>query len=129
MSEVTQDIGSQPEGLPNTMEGESQPDRDVIEQIIDAEAVDAKASPSEPVKIKKPRAKAKPKEPSITKEDIMEAVKEATKPPPKPDKIDKNKEMVTCDKCGLSITYHNLKYTHARYCKALKLEKQDSEAP
>eukprot|EP00972_Heterocapsa_arctica_P045304 6687949-Heterocapsa_arctica.AAC.1 len=59
-------------------------DRDeIVEQIVETE---------EPVKIKKPRAKAKAKEPSITKEDIMEAVKEATKKPV-PDKIDKNKEM------------------------------------
>ena len=94
--------------------------RDDIEQIVSEEPVEA-------VKMKKPRAKAKPKEPTITKEDILEAVKEATKPPPKPDKIDKNKEMVTCEKCGLSITRHNLKYTHARYCKALKLEKQQEE--
>eukprot|EP00972_Heterocapsa_arctica_P004855 719611-Heterocapsa_arctica.AAC.1 len=74
---------------------EVQPDRDVIEQIIEqssADVVDVEASPSEPVKMKKPRAKAKPKEPSITKEDIMEAVKEATKQTI-PDKIDKNKEM------------------------------------
>ena len=93
--------------------------RDDIEQIVSEEPVEA-------VKMKKPRAKAKPKEPTITKEDIVEAVKEATKKPI-PDKIDKNKEMVTCEKCGLSITRHNLKYTHARYCKALKLEKQQEE--
>ncbi len=100
--------------------------REDIEQIVN-NIVDAEASPSEPIKAaKKPRAKAKPKakEPTITKEDIVLAVLEATKKPV-PDKIDKNKEMVTCDKCGLSITYHNLKYTHNRYCKALKLEKQE----
>ena len=28
--------------------------------------------------------------------------------------------MVECPDCGLSITRHNLKYTHKRYCKALK---------
>ena len=94
--------------------------RDDIEQIVSEEPVEA-------VKMKKPRAKAKPKEPTITKEDIVEAVKEATKKPI-PDKIDKNKEMVTCDKCGLTITRHNLRYTHNRYCKALKLEKQQEEA-
>ena len=91
--------------------------REVIEQIVNE-------TPIEPVKMKKPRAKAKPKEPTITKEDIMEAVKEATKKPI-PDKIDKNKEIVTCPDCGLSITQHNLRYTHKRYCKALKLEKQE----
>ena len=96
--------------------------RDDIEQILSGALNE---EPVEAVKMKKPRAKAKPKEPTITKEYIMEAVKEATKPPPKPDKIDKNKEMVTCEKCGLSITRHNSKYTHARYCKALKLEKQE----
>eukprot|EP00972_Heterocapsa_arctica_P017521 2587312-Heterocapsa_arctica.AAC.1 len=74
--------GSQPKGLP------TQPDRnEIVEQIIEVE---------EPVKgvvtVKKPRAKPKPKEVSITKEDIMEAVKEATKKTV-PDKIDKNKEM------------------------------------
>eukprot|EP00972_Heterocapsa_arctica_P061774 9108561-Heterocapsa_arctica.AAC.1 len=75
------------------MEGGPQPDiNEIVEQIIEAEVVDAKASPSEPVNMKKPRAKAKPKEPSNTKEDIMEAVKEATQKTV-PDKIDKNKEM------------------------------------
>jgi hypothetical protein len=93
--------------------------REVIEQIVNE-------TPIEPVKMKKPRAKAKPKEPTITKEDIMEAVKEATKKPV-PDKPDKNKEMVTCPDCGLSITYHNLRYTHKRYCKALK-EKEEAPA-
>eukprot|EP00972_Heterocapsa_arctica_P046378 6843920-Heterocapsa_arctica.AAC.1 len=34
--------------------------------------------------------------------------------------------MVECPDCGLSITTHNLKYTHKRYCKALKLEKQEA---
>ena len=86
--------------------------REDIEQIVNE-------TPIEAVKMKKPRAKAKPKEPTITKEDIMEAVKEATKKPV-PDKVDKNKEMVECPDCGLSITRHNLKYTHKRYCKALK---------
>jgi hypothetical protein len=86
--------------------------REDIEQIVNEE-------PIEVVKMKKPRAKAKPKEPTITKEDIMEAVKEATKKPVS-DKIDKNKEMVECPDCGLSITRHNLKYTHKRYCKAIK---------
>jgi DNA-directed RNA polymerase subunit RPC12/RpoP len=86
--------------------------REDIEQIVNE-------PPIEPVKMKKPRANAKPKEPTITKEDIMEAVKEATKKPI-PDKVDKNKEMVECPDCGLKITYHNLRYTHKRYCKALK---------
>ena len=75
------------------------------------------AEPITPVKMKKPRAKAKP---SITKEEIVLAVLEATKPPPKPDKPDKNKELVTCPDCGLTITYHNLRYTHKRYCKGIK---------
>eukprot|EP00972_Heterocapsa_arctica_P017687 2614375-Heterocapsa_arctica.AAC.1 len=57
--------------------------REDIEHIVNEEA------PFEPVKMKKPRAKPKA---AITKEDIMEAVKEATKKPV-PDKIDKNKEM------------------------------------
>eukprot|EP00972_Heterocapsa_arctica_P109220 16082301-Heterocapsa_arctica.AAC.1 len=35
--------------------------------------------------------------------------------------------MVTCPDCGLSITFHNLKYTHKRYCKALN-EKQEESA-
>eukprot|EP00972_Heterocapsa_arctica_P112099 16429905-Heterocapsa_arctica.AAC.1 len=35
--------------------------------------------------------------------------------------------MVTCPDCGLTITYNNLKYTHKRYCKALK-EKQEESA-
>ena len=77
--------------------------------------------------MKKQRAKAKPKEPTITKGGIMEAVKEATKKPI-PDKVDKNKEMVTCPDCGLSITQHNLKYTHQRYCKALKEKEQEEPA-
>ena len=94
--------------------------RDDIEQILSGALNE---EPVEAVKMKKPR-KVKPKEPTITKEDIVEAVKEATKKPI-PDKIDKNKEMVTCDKCGLTITRHNLRYTHNRYCKALKLEKQE----
>ena len=67
--------------------------------------------------MKKPRAKAKP---TITKEEIVLAVLEATKPPPKPDKPDKNKELVPCPDCGLTITYHNLRYTHKRYCKGNK---------
>eukprot|EP00972_Heterocapsa_arctica_P010806 1584634-Heterocapsa_arctica.AAC.1 len=63
---------------------EVQPDRnEIVEQIIETE---------EPVKVKKPKAKPKIKESPITKEDIMEAVKEATKKTI-PDKIDKNKEM------------------------------------
>jgi hypothetical protein len=94
--------------------------REDIEQICGAQPFGSPAeTPIEPVKMKKPRAKAKPKEPTITKEDIMEAVKEATKKPI-PDKVDKNKEMVECPDCGLSITRHNLKYTHKRYCKAIK---------
>ncbi len=99
--------------------------REDIEQIVN----ETPETPFEPVKMKKPRAKAKakPKEPTITKEDIVLAVLEATKKPI-PDKPDKNKEMVTCPDCGLSITFHNLKYTHKRYCKALKEQKQDSEA-
>eukprot|EP00972_Heterocapsa_arctica_P053465 7874541-Heterocapsa_arctica.AAC.1 len=56
----------------------------------------------------------------------MEAVKEATKKPV-PDKINKNKEMVTCPDCGLSITFHNLKYTHKRYGKALKEQNKQEE--
>ena len=87
--------------------------REVIEQLVNND------SPIEPVKMKKPRAKAKPKEPTITKEDIMEAVKEATKKPI-PDKVDKNKEMVECPDCGLKITYHNLRYTNKMYREALK---------
>eukprot|EP00972_Heterocapsa_arctica_P097032 14314976-Heterocapsa_arctica.AAC.1 len=70
-----------------------------------------------PVKVKKPRAKAKP---TITKEEIVPAILEATKPPPKPNKPDKNKELVPCPDCGLTITYHNLRYTHKRYCKGNK---------
>eukprot|EP00972_Heterocapsa_arctica_P003471 516922-Heterocapsa_arctica.AAC.1 len=89
--------------------------REDIEQIVNNEV------PVEAVKMKKPRAKPKA---AITKEDIMEAVKEATKKPV-PDKIDKNKEMVTCPDCRLSITYHNLKYTHKRYCKALKEQQEE----
>eukprot|EP00972_Heterocapsa_arctica_P008747 1283920-Heterocapsa_arctica.AAC.1 len=54
----------------------------------------------------------------------MEAVKEATKKPV-PDKPDKNKEMVTCPDCGLSINFHNLKYTHKIYCKGLKEKEQE----
>ncbi len=73
--------------------------------------------PEAPTKVKKPRAKAKP---TITKEEIVLAVLEATKPPPKPDKPDKNKELVLCPDCGLTITYHNLRYTHKRYCKGNK---------
>ena len=73
--------------------------------------------PEAPAKVKKPRAKAKP---TITKEEIVLAVLEATKPPPKPDKPDKNKELVLCPDCGLTITYHNLRYTHKRYCKGNK---------
>ena len=75
--------------------------REIIEQIVNEE-------PIEVVKMKKPRAKAKPKAKptTITKEDIMEAVKEATKKPIS-DKIDKNKEMVECPDCGLIITQHN----------------------
>eukprot|EP00972_Heterocapsa_arctica_P015417 2271951-Heterocapsa_arctica.AAC.1 len=57
--------------------------REVIEQIEHNE---------EPFKMKKPRAKAKAAAVAIPKEDIMEAVKEATKKPV-PDKIVKNKEM------------------------------------
>eukprot|EP00972_Heterocapsa_arctica_P071207 10518665-Heterocapsa_arctica.AAC.1 len=60
--------------------------REAIEQIVTNEV------PFEPVKMKKPRAKAKAAAVASTKEDIMEAVKEATKKPV-PDKIDKNKEM------------------------------------
>eukprot|EP00972_Heterocapsa_arctica_P023865 3515811-Heterocapsa_arctica.AAC.1 len=55
----------------------------------------------------------------------MEAVKEATKKPV-PDQIDKNKEMVTCPDCGLSITLHNLKYTHKRCCKGIKEKQEDA---
>eukprot|EP00972_Heterocapsa_arctica_P114289 16441678-Heterocapsa_arctica.AAC.1 len=36
--------------------------------------------------------------------------------------------MVTCSDCGLSITFHNLKSTHKRYCKALKIEKAQDES-
>eukprot|EP00972_Heterocapsa_arctica_P021744 3198069-Heterocapsa_arctica.AAC.1 len=71
------------------MEDGSQPDRnEIVEQIIKAD------EPVMDVVVKKPRAKAKPKikESPITKEDIMEAVKEANKKTI-PDKIDKNKEM------------------------------------
>ena len=50
--------------------------REDIEQILSGALNE---EPVEAVKMKKPRAKAKPKEPTITKEDIMEAVKEATK--------------------------------------------------
>ena len=35
--------------------------------------------------------------------------------------------MVECPDCGLKITRHNLKYTHKRYCKALK--EQESVTP
>eukprot|EP00972_Heterocapsa_arctica_P050024 7356028-Heterocapsa_arctica.AAC.1 len=94
--------------------------REVIEQNINNEV------PFEPVEMKKPRAKAKAGTVAITK-DIMEAVKEATKKPA-PDKPDKHKEMVTCPDCGLSITFHNLKYTHKRYCQDLK-EKQEEIVP
>eukprot|EP00972_Heterocapsa_arctica_P050668 7449778-Heterocapsa_arctica.AAC.1 len=34
--------------------------------------------------------------------------------------------MVECPDCGLSITYHNLRYTHKRYCKALKEQESAS---
>eukprot|EP00972_Heterocapsa_arctica_P112597 16432707-Heterocapsa_arctica.AAC.1 len=73
MSEVT-------EATPEVME-ES---REEIEQILNNEV------PTEPIKMKKPRAKAKAAAVAISKEDIMEAVKEATKKPV-PDKPDKNK--------------------------------------
>eukprot|EP00972_Heterocapsa_arctica_P075629 11156698-Heterocapsa_arctica.AAC.1 len=67
---IVEQCGAQPFGLPATNE----------------------EIPSEPVKMKKPRAKAKAAAVAIAKEDIMEAVKEATKKPV-PDKPDKNKEM------------------------------------
>jgi hypothetical protein len=88
--------------------------REEIKQVVNNEEP---TEPVAPVKMKKPRAKAKP---TITKEEIVLAVLEATKPPPKPDKPDKNKELVTCPDCGLTITYHNLRYTHKRYCKGIK---------
>ncbi len=97
-------------------EVEVQPDREEIIEQCEVE-VAQNEEPIEPVKIKKPRAKAKP---TITKEEIVLAVLEATKPPPKPDKPDKNKELVLCPDCGLTITYHNLRYTHKRYCKGNK---------
>eukprot|EP00972_Heterocapsa_arctica_P100659 14841644-Heterocapsa_arctica.AAC.1 len=114
MAEVAVEIMTE-SGSPTTEEVET---REIIEQIVNNEA------PVEVVKMKKPRAKPKT---AITKEDIMEAVKEATKKPV-PDKIDKNKEMVECPDCGLSITQHNLKYTHKRYCKALKEKEKQEEA-
>eukprot|EP00972_Heterocapsa_arctica_P025043 3690315-Heterocapsa_arctica.AAC.1 len=33
--------------------------------------------------------------------------------------------MVTCPDRGLSITFHNLRYTHERYCKGLKEKEQE----
>ena len=95
---------------------------EIIEQCEEVEVAQNEEPiepPIEPVKVKKPRAKAKP---TITKEEIVLAVLEATKPPPKPDKPDKNKELVSCPDCGLTITYHNLRYTHERYCKGRKEE-------
>eukprot|EP00972_Heterocapsa_arctica_P006359 933268-Heterocapsa_arctica.AAC.1 len=118
MSEVAQPEIME-EVAANAAKGEDEATREVIEQIVNNEA------PFEPVKMKKPRAKAKAAAVAITKECIMETVKEATKKPV-PDQIDKNKEMVTCPDCGLSITYHNLKYTHKRYCKALKEQQEES---
>eukprot|EP00972_Heterocapsa_arctica_P096152 14186013-Heterocapsa_arctica.AAC.1 len=53
------------------------PDREIIEQIINGEVIDAKASPSEeavaPVKKSRAKPKAKAVAVTITKEDIMEA--------------------------------------------------------
>jgi hypothetical protein len=109
---MTDDSNTPP---PPVEEGGAQPcgspAREEIEKVIEE---CAKEEPVVPVKVKKPRAKAKP---TITKEEIVLAVLEATKPPTKPDKPDKNKELVPCPDCGLTITYHNLRYTHKRYCK------------
>eukprot|EP00972_Heterocapsa_arctica_P088300 13022470-Heterocapsa_arctica.AAC.1 len=60
--------------------------REVIEQIVNNEVS------IEPVKMKKPRAKAKAAAVAITIEDMMEAVKAATKKPV-PDKPGNNTEM------------------------------------
>ena len=79
--------------------------REIIEQLVGAQPIGSPAEPPiEPVKMKKPRAKPKPKEPTITKEDIMEAVKEATKKPI-PDKVDKKKPcniVFWLSNCGFS---------------------------
>ncbi len=119
MSEVTQETEIKEEVVET---------REVIEQLCAIQSLPVE-EPSEVVKMKKPRAKAKPKAApvSITKEDIMEAVLEATKKPV-PDKVDKNKEMVECPDCGLTITRHNLKYTHKRYCKALKEQEEPASS-
>ena len=90
----------------------------------------------------KAKAKAKTKTVKITKEELVEVVKEATAPPPTPEesgvvdptergkasfvpkKIDKNKVKVQCPDCNLEISQHNLKYTHKKYCKAVKKNKK-----
>ena len=77
----------------------------------------------------KAKAKAKAKTVKITKEELVEVVKEATAPPPTPEepkKIDKNKVKVQCPDCNLEISQHNLKYTHKKYCKAVKKQEENN---
>eukprot|EP00972_Heterocapsa_arctica_P092447 13636036-Heterocapsa_arctica.AAC.1 len=69
MTEVAVECGVATTTEEVIIKNEIQPDREIIEQLINGDV----ETPAEPVKMKKQRAKAKPKEPTITKEDIMEA--------------------------------------------------------
>ena len=70
-----------------------------------------------PVIKAKSKAKAKPKI-KITKEPIepIEPIVEEAVPvvEDKPKNIDKNKQMVNCPACNLSMTIHTLKYIHRK---------------
>ena len=51
------------------------------------------------------------------KQEIVEAIKEkVTKASPKPKPPAKG-EKAQCEHCGITITAHNLKYSHPRVCK------------
>ena len=107
--------------------------------VIQEEAQPCTSSVKE-VKPKKPRAKSHSKviEPVVeevkvpvveeVKVPVIEPVVEEIKAKPKNNR-DKLKDKVNCPDCDKEVTVHGLRYTHAKYCKAVNKPKPEQAPP
>ena len=91
--------------------------------VIQEEAQPCTSSVKE-VKPKKPRAKPRAKGHSKVIEPVVEEIKAKPK-----NNRDKLKDKVNCPDCDKEVTVHGLRYTHAKYCKAVNKPKPEQAPP
>ena len=91
----------------------------VVEEVIEPVVEEVKVPVIEPVV-----------EPVVEeiKVPVIEPVVEEIKAKPKNNR-DKLKGKVNCPDCGKEVTVHGLKYTHAKYCKAINKPNPEQATP